>query len=113
MLPRLEIANGRLPLHHALLNGKGWNTGVEVLFDAFPDGVEVPDPETGLFPFMLAAAMLSEHGERTTRRTGRRKCCGRQRAEIPGRRLMREEHDAFTTSFLLLKQCPEVIMHCI
>ena len=87
--------SGRLPLHHALLSGKTWNAGIKTLFDAHPEGLGRVDPQTGLLPFMAAAAAacrqnITKHDEMN----------GKDR-----------EQEAFTTSFLLLRKRPEVIMH--
>jgi len=47
---------GRLPLHLALASGKTLDNGIDALVDSFPESVRMRDPETMLFPFMLAAA---------------------------------------------------------
>mmetsp|Transcript_17719 Transcript_17719/g.24999 ORF Transcript_17719/g.24999 Transcript_17719/m.24999 type:complete len:404 (+) Transcript_17719:81-1292(+) len=45
---------GRLPLHAAVAAGRGWEGGVKDLIHAYPRALRIPDPITGLFPFMLA-----------------------------------------------------------
>lgn len=47
--------SGRLPLHSAIGSGKGYGQGVQGLIEAYPESMEIPDPETNLYPFMLAA----------------------------------------------------------
>ena len=51
-----ELKRGRLPLHSAIVSGKRWNEGLMILRNAFPDSLMKIDNETGLYPFMLAAA---------------------------------------------------------
>ena len=51
-----ELNRGRLPLHSAIVSGKRWNEGLMILRNAFPDSLMKIDNETGLYPFMLAAA---------------------------------------------------------
>ena len=85
--------NGRLPLHHALRSGKTWNSGIKILFDAHPEGLCRRDPQTGLLPFMMAAAS-TKHVKNAI-----------------GTNSRNEDQDAFATSFLLLRKRPEVIMH--
>jgi ankyrin repeat protein len=46
---------GRLPLHWALATGKHLDQGVKPLIEVHPEALVVPDVETKLFPFMLAA----------------------------------------------------------
>jgi len=87
--------NGRLPLHHALLSGKTWTTGIKTLFDAHPEGLGRIDPRTGLLPFMTAAAS------------------GQKDQDVVGVNGTNKELEIFTTSFLLLQKRPEVIMHCV
>mmetsp|Transcript_23742 Transcript_23742/g.35646 ORF Transcript_23742/g.35646 Transcript_23742/m.35646 type:complete len:406 (-) Transcript_23742:592-1809(-) len=47
---------GRLPLHLAIVRGRSWHSGVELLFRAAPDVISKRDVETGLYPFQLALA---------------------------------------------------------
>jgi hypothetical protein len=44
-----------LPLHWALATGKHLDQGVKPLIEVHPEALVVPDVETKLFPFMLAA----------------------------------------------------------
>lgn len=46
---------GRFPIHLALSTGKTWNEGVQSLILTFPQCLEMKDPVTKLYPFMLAA----------------------------------------------------------
>ena len=48
-------AEGNLPLHLSLKNGKTWCDGVDKLTEAAPFALAVMDKKTNLFPFMLAA----------------------------------------------------------
>ena len=82
---------GSLPLHHALRSGKAWNSGIKTLFDAHPEGLRRADPQNGLLPFMAAAA-----SSKNIKNSSKNK-----------------DQDAFTTSFLLLRKRPEVIMYCV
>lgn len=51
--------NGDLPLHLAIKTGqRKWGKGLSLLVEAYPDALERRDPETGLFPFQLAAAVF-------------------------------------------------------
>jgi hypothetical protein len=52
-----NMKRGRLPLHYAVLSGKRWNEGLKILRNAYPDSLIKIDKETGLYPFMLAAAV--------------------------------------------------------
>lgn len=52
---KIRDPTGRLPLHSAVGSGKGYHQGVQGLIAAYPEAVEIPDPETKLYPFMLAA----------------------------------------------------------
>ena len=89
--------SGRLPLHLALRSGKTWNAEIQTLFDAHPEGLSRADPRTGLLPFMTAAVAEKDlDNESMITNEGKNK-----------------EQDMFTTSFLLLRKKPEVIMHCV
>lgn len=48
--------HGRIPLHHAVASEKCCFDTVKLLFDAHPKGASVVDPNTGLYPFMLAGS---------------------------------------------------------
>jgi hypothetical protein len=52
-----NLKKGRLPLHSAIVSGKRWNEGLKCLRNAYPDSLIKIDQETGLYPFMLAAAV--------------------------------------------------------
>ena len=55
---RIFDKTSRLPLHYALLHHNlcdGNNNIIRALVHEFPDSVEHRDPETGLYPFLLAA----------------------------------------------------------
>ena len=89
--------SGRLPLHLALRSGKTWNAGIQTLFDAHPEGLSRADPHTGLLPFMTAAVAEKDMDDENMIRKEERN----------------KEQEMFTTSFLLLRKRPEVIMHCV
>lgn len=46
--------SGKLPLTLALESGKGWDEGVHVLLDAYPDAVFRCDLSLRMYPFMIA-----------------------------------------------------------
>jgi Ankyrin repeats (3 copies) len=48
-------APGRFPLHTALANGHAWHSGVNDLFQQFPDCAGLKDPAVGLYPFQASA----------------------------------------------------------
>ena len=52
-----EIAKGRIPINLAILSGKRWREGIQKLKRGYPDSLIRVDKETGLYPFMLAAAV--------------------------------------------------------
>ncbi|KAL3804388.1 hypothetical protein HJC23_011316 [Cyclotella cryptica] len=52
---RVPDPNGRLPLHAAIGSGKAFDQGVRGLVNAHPEALFIPDVETKLYPFMLAA----------------------------------------------------------
>jgi hypothetical protein len=52
-----EIAQGRIPINLAILSGKRWREGIQKLKRGYPDSLIRVDKETGLYPFMLAAAV--------------------------------------------------------
>jgi hypothetical protein len=52
---KIHDPSGRLPLHSAIGSGKGYYQGVHGLIEAYPAAMEIPDPVTNLYPFMLAA----------------------------------------------------------
>jgi ankyrin repeat protein len=52
-----EIAQGRIPINLAIVSGKRWREGIQKLKRGYPDSLIRVDKETGLYPFMLAAAV--------------------------------------------------------
>jgi hypothetical protein len=48
-------SNGDLPLHLVLRHNAEWEDGVETLLRFYPAAVTVPDKQSGLYPFMMAA----------------------------------------------------------
>ena len=46
-----------LPLHLAIKSGKTKNNGIGALLRAYPDSVNVIDPKSKLYPFLLSATM--------------------------------------------------------
>jgi hypothetical protein len=55
--------NGQLPLHVAIMRGKTLDDGVQALFEAYPDALAIPDSQTNLYPFMLAASVGRGRGD--------------------------------------------------
>lgn len=55
--------NGQLPLHVAIMRGKTLDEGVQALVEAYPDALTMPDIQTNLFPFMLAASVGRGRGD--------------------------------------------------
>lgn len=52
-----HIADGRIPINLAILSGKRWREGIQKLKRGYPDSLVRVDKATGLYPFMLAAAV--------------------------------------------------------
>jgi len=48
---------GRLPIHMAITPGRTWLDGIRDITYAGPDNLYCPDPQSGLIPFLQAAAM--------------------------------------------------------
>mmetsp|Transcript_3668 Transcript_3668/g.7739 ORF Transcript_3668/g.7739 Transcript_3668/m.7739 type:complete len:753 (+) Transcript_3668:130-2388(+) len=57
---------GQLPLHTAVMRGKTLDEGVSGLVQAYPDALTMPDKNTNLYPFMLAASVGRGRGDCTT-----------------------------------------------
>lgn len=55
----LSDPSGRLPLHLALMSGKGWSDGIQQLIEAYPESLCLPDRSSRLYPFMLAASRVN------------------------------------------------------
>mmetsp|Transcript_17625 Transcript_17625/g.26693 ORF Transcript_17625/g.26693 Transcript_17625/m.26693 type:complete len:544 (+) Transcript_17625:47-1678(+) len=55
-----EEIKSRFPLHLALESGIEW-TGVEMIMDGYRSAIRIPDPVTGLYPFMLSASAQREN----------------------------------------------------
>ena len=51
---------GRLPLHTALAHRHEWVGGVELLVRCYPDALVLPDPVTGLLPFLASAVPVGD-----------------------------------------------------
>ena len=124
--------SGRLPLHLALCAGKMWEVGgAGALFQAYPDAATIPDPVTGLYPFMLAAAKASLSSapsswsgveEEEEREEGRRA----EEERMGGKEKSRDDYyydfdenyldedglDRLGTVYELLRSCPHLIGHC-
>ena len=47
--------HGRLPLHLALESGKRWTQGIKDIISCYPEALGIPDCQTGLLPFQIAA----------------------------------------------------------
>ena len=54
---------GRLPLHLAATAGLSWDSGTGSIARCNPEAMTLPDPTTGLYPFMSAAASLAPNAE--------------------------------------------------
>lgn len=52
---KLRDGAGRLPLHLAIMSNKPWNNGISSLLKEFPTALTIPEPTTGLLPFMMAS----------------------------------------------------------
>ncbi|KAL7546258.1 hypothetical protein ACHAWF_009592 [Thalassiosira exigua] len=57
---------GQLPLHVAIMRGKTLEEGVQALVDAYPEALIMPDNQTNLYPFMLAASVGRGRGDSST-----------------------------------------------
>lgn len=97
---RVEDVDGRLPLHYALIGHKDWGSGVQALFEAYPESVVVKDPVTGLYPFMLGGMTDGEVEEATKRSTG-----------VISIASAGADVDRVTTTYMLLQQCPQVLIY--
>ncbi|KAL7464029.1 hypothetical protein ACHAXS_004370 [Conticribra weissflogii] len=62
----LRDFQGQLPLHTAVMRGKTLDEGVSALVQAYPDALTMPDKNTNLYPFMLAASVGRGRGDCTT-----------------------------------------------
>jgi hypothetical protein len=63
MYPKASLAvnaRGQLPLHLAVRAGVPWGEGLSELVARSPDALDVCDPVSGLYPFMLAATAVAE-----------------------------------------------------
>ena len=58
--------HGQLPLHVAIMRGKTLDEGVRALVQAYPDALTMPDVNTNLYPFMLAASVGRGRGDCAT-----------------------------------------------
>jgi len=56
----MKTPNGKLPLHLACATGRRWNDGVKHLTTAYKAAISIKDEDTGLFPFMIAAAVQND-----------------------------------------------------
>lgn len=46
---------GKLPIHHAIESGCTWTNGLQRLLYAYPEARQMPNSESRLYPFMMAA----------------------------------------------------------
>jgi hypothetical protein len=46
---------GQYPLHIAIASGQSWHGGIQVLLQAYPPAIVIPDPVSGLEPLLQAA----------------------------------------------------------
>jgi len=83
----------QLPMHLAISSGKSFfNGGLYLLWEAFPDSLKVPDPQTNLFPFMMAASVCEKN----------------QTYAKDDAFNFNRDTDALTTVYCLLRACPEL-----
>ena len=54
-IPQAVSSDGRIPLHYATGTDHASFDTIELLLEAYPNGASTIDPETGLYPFMLAS----------------------------------------------------------
>jgi ankyrin repeat protein len=85
--------DGRFPLHIAIASGKTWDFGIQALVNADKSTIHIPDPVTGLFPFMLAA-------------TGGTSGSSRYAIADSG---SSEQNASLTTAFELLRASPQLM----
>eukprot|EP00588_Corethron_pennatum_P012052 CAMPEP_0194278938 /NCGR_PEP_ID=MMETSP0169-20130528/12758_1 /TAXON_ID=218684 /ORGANISM="Corethron pennatum, Strain L29A3" /LENGTH=766 /DNA_ID=CAMNT_0039023257 /DNA_START=47 /DNA_END=2347 /DNA_ORIENTATION=+ len=114
----------RLPLHWALATGKTWNSGIRSLASTHgPSLLNMVDPQTGLYPFMMASLgdIESDENEREMRliTAAQNKFMWKETAwdlltqkekKVHLKRVQAEQdHKHFNTAFELLRLCPTVV----
>lgn len=97
----------RTPLCLALENRTLWNGGVSKLYRAFPGALHVPNPQTGLYPFMTAASAAPQRSGET--RSDSSNVKSKNTASIGNTKELQQ----LWTIFGLLRAAPEVIVDCI
>ena len=60
----IPCGDGRLALHLAIEAQISWDGGLSKIFDAAPASLRVPDPKTGLIPFLHAATSGASRGKK-------------------------------------------------
>ena len=90
---------GRLPLHYAAACTRSWwESGLNCLVKAYPEGLESRDPITGLYPFMLAGSMGEGVCHKPPNQLG--KISFNNEDYCTGR---------LTNTYELLRYCPEIL----
>ena len=86
----IPCGDGRLALHLAIEARISWDGGLSSIFNAAPASLRVPDPKTGLLPFLHAATSSAS------------------RPPIGGKK----DSDSVNTIFQLLRLGPDLIWSC-
>lgn len=82
----IPCGDGRLALHLAIEALMSWDGGLSKIFDAAPASLRVPDPKTGLIPFLHAAT-----------------------SAVSGQPRGKKDSDSVNTIFQLLRLGPDLI----
>ena len=98
-------AQERTPLCLALEHRTSWNGGVSKLYKAFPGAVNIQDQQTGLYPFMTAAAASPQNGYAPLVESAVAKS---EKVVDPQKDLLK-----LRTIFELLRASPEVLFECL
>lgn len=108
----VEDHQGRLPLHYALESGRIDETSLFKMIRLYPESLRLPDPVSGLYPFMLVAAetartlsiasspLYIDHPADQVH-----SCL----AEPTFRQQAEWKRDRIRMSYVLLQICPEVV----
>lgn len=112
-------ADGRLPLHIALLSGKTWHHGIASLWNACPQYGGLRDNKVGLPAFLLAALPDSAVVQRATKRLAA-DTCGSLWRFMPFASQNRALQDAkvsielqhLSTVYQVLRAAPNVLSCC-
>ena len=91
---RIRDNDGRYPLHLAAMSGIHWESGVEELFNSYPQALGITDPVSGLFPFQIGASVTATQVDEVA-------------ADCGGPR-----HHDITTTYRLLRADPSLLSAC-